>query len=122
MDNKERNLFRLEHINDCITKIEHVRDLLHKYDNFEKQWIEQDAIIRNLEIIGEASINISDELKEKYPDVGWKEMRGMRNFVTHEYFGVSLTIIWDILINDIPTLKRQIQNIIFDLGGNSPIL
>ena len=64
----------------------------HSYDNFEEQWVEQDAIIRNLEVIGEASVNVSDDLKVHYPDVGWKEMRGMRNFVTHEYFGVSLTI------------------------------
>ena len=115
MDDRKRDSFRLEHICDCIAKIEHVRNMLHKYDNFEKQWIEQDAIIRNLEIIGEASINISDDLKEKYPEVDWKEMRGMRNFVTHEYFGVSLTIIWDIVIHDIPTLKQQIQNVINDL-------
>ena len=113
MENK--NLFRLGHIQDCITKIEYLVGILHNYDNFEKQWIEQDAIIRNLEIIGEASINISDDLKEKYPHVDWKEMRGMRNFVTHAYFGVSLTIIWDIVVNDIPILKKQIQDIINNL-------
>ncbi|MDR1407140.1 MAG: DUF86 domain-containing protein, partial [Tannerella sp.] len=70
------------------------------------------------EIIGEASVNVSDDLKEQYPDVDWKEMRGMRNFVTHQYFGVSLTIIWDIVVNDIPVLKKQIRDIINDLGGD----
>jgi uncharacterized protein with HEPN domain len=88
---------------------------LHNYVNFEKQWVEQDAIIRNLEIIGEASVNVSGDLKIQYPDVDWKAMRGMRNFVTHEYFGVSLTIIWDIVVNDIPVLKKQIGDIISDL-------
>jgi uncharacterized protein with HEPN domain len=112
----DRNLFRLEHIRDCIAKVEYLSGRLHNYDNFEKQWIEQDAIIRNLEIIGEASVHVSDDLKGKYADVDWKEMRGMRNFVTHQYFGVSLTIIWDIVVNDIPLLKRQIQDIINDLG------
>ncbi|MDR0575431.1 MAG: DUF86 domain-containing protein [Tannerella sp.] len=118
MDNKERNLFRLEHIRDCINKVEYLSGKLHDYDNFEKQWVEQDAIIRNLEIIGEASVNVSDDLRAQYPDVDWKEMRGMRNFVTHQYFGVSLTIIWDIVVNDIPVLKKQIGNIIDDFEGN----
>jgi uncharacterized protein with HEPN domain len=112
---KESNLFRLGHIRDCINKVEYLSGKLRSYDNFEEQWVEQDAIIRNLEIIGEASVNVSDDLKAKYPDVDWKEMRGMRNFVTHEYFGVSLSIIWSIVVNDIPTLKKQIEDIINDL-------
>ncbi|MDR0393887.1 MAG: DUF86 domain-containing protein [Tannerella sp.] len=115
MNEKERNLFRLGHIRDCINKVEYLSGKLHNYDNFESQWIEQDAIIRNLEIIGEASVNVSDGLKAQYSDVDWKEMRGMRNFVTHQYFGVSLTIIWDIVANDIPILKKQIEDIITDL-------
>jgi uncharacterized protein with HEPN domain len=47
--------------------------------------------------------------------MAWKEMRGMRNFVTHQYFGISLTIIWDIVVNNIPVLKKQINDIIADL-------
>jgi uncharacterized protein with HEPN domain len=85
---------------------------------FEKQWIEQDAIICNLEIIGEASVNVSIGLRDQYLDVAWKEMRGMRNFVTHQYFGVELSDIWNTVINDIPVLKKQIQDIITDLGGD----
>ena len=110
MDNK--NLFRLTHIRDCIEKIEYLARMLHNQDNFEQKWIEQDAIIRNLEVIGEASINISDDLKQKYPNISWKGMRGMRNFVTHQYFGVELSDIWSTVINDIPLLKKQIQQII----------
>jgi uncharacterized protein with HEPN domain len=118
MNNKERNLFRLGHIRDCIAKVEYLANKLHNYDNFETQWVEQDAIIRNLEIIGEASVNVSDDLKAQYPDIDWKAMRGMRNFVTHQYFGVSLTIIWDIVVNDIPVLKKQIGDVIDDLEGD----
>jgi uncharacterized protein with HEPN domain len=88
---------------------------LYSQENFENNWVEQDAIIRNLEVIGEASKNISDDFKQKYPDVSWKEMRGMRNFVTHQYFGVELSDIWSTVINDIPLLKTQIQKIIEDL-------
>ena len=113
MDNK--NLFRLEHIRDCIEKIEHLTQKLYSQENFEKNWVEQDAIIRNLEVIGEASKNISDDLKQEYPDVSWREMRGMRNFVTHQYFGVELSDIWSTVITDIPLLKTQIQGIIDDI-------
>jgi uncharacterized protein with HEPN domain len=96
-------------------KIEHLVHILHTQDNFETKWIEQDAIIRNLEVIGEATINITDDLKRNYPDVSWKEIKGMRNFVTHQYFGIELNEIWDMVINDIPVLKYQIQNIIEDM-------
>ena len=110
-----KNLFRLQHICECIEKVEYLSQMLYNQDRFEKKWIEQDAIIRNLEIIGEASINISDDLKQNYPDVAWKEMRGLRNFVAHQYFGVELSDIWSTVVNDIPVLKRQILEIIEDI-------
>jgi len=110
-----KNLFRLKHIRDSIEKIEYLAQVLHNQENFETKWIEQDAIIRNLEIIGEASNNISDDLKQRYSDVSWKEMKGMRNFVAHQYFGVELNEIWSTVINDIPLLKSQIQEIIEDI-------
>ena len=112
---KDKNLFRLEHIRDSIEKIDYLARTLHTQDNFETKWIEQDAIIRNLEIIGEAVVNISDDLKQNYPNVLWREMRGMRNVVTHQYFGVELGEIWSTVINDIPLLKEQIQQIIEDI-------
>ena len=90
--------------------------ILKTYDNFEEKWIEQDSVIRNLEIIGEASNHISDDLKQKYPDVAWNQMKGMRNFMTHEYFGLQLDTIWDAAVNDIPVLKKQIQQIIQDIA------
>jgi len=115
---KDKNLFRLRHISDSIEKIEHLVRTLHTQDNFETKWIEQDAVIRNLEVIGEAVINISDDLKQNYPDVLWREIRGMRNFVTHQYFGIELSEIWSTVINDIPILKHQIQKIIEDVENN----
>ena len=111
---KDKDLFRLKHICDSIAKIEYLAQKLHNQDNFEAKWIEQDAIIRNLEIIGEAANNISDSLKHNYPDVLWKEITGMRNFVTHQYFGVELNEIWATVVNDIPILKNQIRQILED--------
>ncbi|MDR2424588.1 MAG: DUF86 domain-containing protein, partial [Prevotellaceae bacterium] len=64
-----------------------------------------------------ASVNVSDNLKAQYPDVAWTEMRGMRNFVTHQYFGVELSDIWHTVINDIPVLKKQVSDIINDLDN-----
>jgi len=90
--------------------------IIKTYDNFEEKWIEQDSVIRNLEIIGEASNHISDDLKQKYPDVAWNQTKGMRNFMTHEYFGLQLDTIWDAAVNDIPVLKKQIQQIIQDIA------
>ena len=54
--------------------------------------------------------HVSQEIKDKYPEVAWNEMRGMRNFMTHEYFGIQLDTVWVTVIYDIPTLKTQIIN------------
>ena len=110
------DLFRLDHIKDSIEKIEELTRLLHSFDNFESKWIERDALIRNFEIIGEASSRISQNVKDKYPYVAWNEMKGMRNFISHEYFGLQLDSVWDTAINDIPRLREQIQIIIADLS------
>jgi uncharacterized protein with HEPN domain len=115
-----KDFFRLEHIRDSIAKIEYLAQTLYTLDNFESKWIEQDAIIRNLEIIGEASFHISSGLKHNYPNVPWKEVREMRNFVTHQYFGVELSDVWSTVIHDIPLLKQQIQQIIDDMETPVP--
>lgn len=108
----DKNLFRLKHIAECIEKIEIIVDVLKSFENFENQWIERDAMIRNFEIIGEASVHISEDLKNEFPEIAWNEMRGMRNFITHEYFGLQLDSVWDTAVKDIPILKKQIQKII----------
>ncbi|MBX2931083.1 MAG: DUF86 domain-containing protein [Chitinophagaceae bacterium] len=108
----DNDLFRLEHIQECIGKILELVAILHTYENFEQRWIERDAMIRNFEIIGEATHHISEELKTKYPNVAWFEIKGMRNFIAHEYFGLQLDSIWETAINDIPILQEQIKKII----------
>ena len=74
-----KDLFRLEHIQECIAKIEELVKILKTYDNFEEKWIEQDSVIRNFEIIGEASNHISYDLKQKYPDVAWNQISNARD-------------------------------------------
>ncbi len=78
-----------------------------------------DAVIRNLELIGEASKNIPSNIKKKFSNVPWSEMVGLRNLATHGYFRLDLTIIWDIITKDIPENKQSIQKLFCDLFKES---
>lgn len=110
----EKNMFGLQHIIDCIEKIEIItKDL--SYSSYLEDWIKQDAIIRNIEIIGEASKHVEDELKEKYPEVSWILIKGMKNFLVHEYFIVDHDAVWNTSHSDLPNLKFQIIAIINDI-------
>jgi uncharacterized protein with HEPN domain len=71
-----------------------------------------DAVVRNFEIIGEASRSIPNEIKEKYENVDWKGIIGLRNRIAHEYFGISTTIIWHILKEELPPLKPIMEQIL----------
>ena len=92
--NNKRDLFRLGHVLECCQKIKSLISKVKTFEKFKTQWIYQDAMVRNLEIIGEASNHISEELKSENPDVHWNKIRGMRNIIIHEYFGVRLETIW----------------------------
>jgi uncharacterized protein with HEPN domain len=82
------------------------------FESFKMDYKTVDAVIRNFEIIGEASKNIPDLIKSKYPEVPWAEMYLLRNKVTHEYFGIDYEIIWDIAYNHLPENISQIERII----------
>ncbi len=66
-----------------------------------------DAVIRNFEIIGEASSNVPDEIRVKYPSVEWRKISDFRNVLAHEYFGVDYEILWDIIKNKLPQLQKK---------------
>ena len=102
------------HILDCIDAIEIFSKNIKKetlLTNREKK----SAIIREIEIIGEATKNISKELKDKNPNVQWKLIVGTRDKMIHHYFGVDVNIVWEIIKNEIPLLKKQIIKIKKDL-------
>jgi uncharacterized protein with HEPN domain len=72
----------------------------------------QDAVVRNLEIIGEAVKNLSEGLKASHADIPWKAIAGMRDKMIHEYFGVNLQLVWDVVEQELPKLKRKIEAIL----------
>ena len=71
-----------------------------------------DAVVRNLEVIGEAASAVPEWVQEKFPEVPWFEMRGMRNVLAHEYFGVSLKITWQTTQDDLPEMVRKLKGIL----------
>jgi uncharacterized protein with HEPN domain len=101
----------LQHIYDSISDIEKFIKNISKdqfFENKEKQY----AVIRALEIIGEATKNISRELKAAYPKIPWKTIAGMRDKLIHEYFGVKLERLWEVIQKDLPALKEQISKVL----------
>lgn len=79
--------------------------------NFQKNSLVEDAVVRNFEIIGEASKHIPEEIKSQYPDIPWKEMAGMRDKIIHEYFGIDLEIVWKTVNIRLPQLRPLLKNI-----------
>jgi uncharacterized protein with HEPN domain len=101
----------LRDIREAVRRIKTYTDGM-TYDRFLADIKTQDAVVRNLEIIGEATRSLSPELQKKYPDVPWKGMAGVRDRLIHHYFGVNLDIVWAIVSVELPTLHSQIETIL----------
>jgi uncharacterized protein with HEPN domain len=106
-------------INDILESIRKIEKYVHdkSYEEFQKDEKTKDAVLRNLEIIGEAVRNIPEDFKEKYPDVDWKAAAGMRDKLIHEYFGVSLAIVWETVKSDLPLFKKSLMEIYKEIEG-----
>ena len=98
----------LIHILECIGKIEEYT--AEGRAHFMNSTLLQDAVIRNLEIIGEAVKHLSGTVKEKPPAIPWKQIAGLRDLLIHHYMGVNLEEVWNIVENDIPALKTAITS------------
>ena len=94
-------IFRVQDILEAIEKVgRYIENMT--LSQFKENELVMDAVIRNFEIIGEASKNIPLPIRRSYPEVPWNEMSGMRNVLIHEYFGVDSTLVWEIIKNDLP--------------------
>ena len=107
----------LYHIRDAIEKI--LSYTIDGEESFRSNTMIHDAVIRNFEIIGEASKKLSGDIKSTYQYVPWKSMAGMRDKLIHDYFGVDLDIVWDTINNFLPKLRAQIEEIITKIEPSS---
>lgn len=110
MRSKLGDKIRIQHILEAIIEIEGYIEGL-EFDFFMDASVVRFASIKQLEIIGEACNHLSQELKQTYTSIEWTHIIGMRNVFVHEYFGVDLHLLWEIIKNDIPELKSKIIEI-----------
>jgi uncharacterized protein with HEPN domain len=110
MPNRKPTLY----IQDILTSIDKIfaytKDLT--YNDFSEDEKTIDAVVRNLEIIGEAANNISPEILQLHPEIPWSKMVSMRNKVIHEYFGVDAEILWETIFEDLAPLKESIKKVL----------
>lgn len=107
---KDDSIF-LNHISNSIEEIEkNISNI--SFIEFNENVSTQDAVIRRLEIIGEAIRNLSDETKQKYPQIPWRDIMDTRNKLIHDYFGVDINLVWEMANKDIPSLKIEIEKIL----------
>ena len=104
----------LEHIREAIRRVAEYTETGR--DDFLARTLLQDGVIRNLEIIGEATKKLSPELRADYPDVPWKNMAALRDVLIHNYLGVDLRIVWEVVANRVPDLDRQVEAILREIG------
>lgn len=114
MKEKRNYLIFIKDIWESIDKIERFVAGMN-YDDFVKDDKTMSAVIRKLEIIGEAAKNIPSPVKQRYPQLDWKEMTGMRDKLIHDYFGVDTEILWKVVEEDIPKIKPMIKQMLEEL-------
>jgi uncharacterized protein with HEPN domain len=110
MSKREPNLL-VEDIIDSGKKILQYTSNL-SFEDFTKDGKTIDAVIRNFEIIGEAANRLPDDFKENHPEIDWHRIRGFRNRIVHDYFGIDFTIVWKIKNSFLPTLISKLETLI----------
>ena len=109
----KNDLLYLSNIQECIAAIESYT--CDGKNTFIQNRMVQDAVIRNFEVIGEATKRLSLQTKEKYPEIPWRRIAGLRDVLIHDYLRVDLEEVWGIVIDYLPDLKVKVENIVNDL-------
>jgi uncharacterized protein with HEPN domain len=107
---KDDNVY-LQHIAEAIVKIESYTAGLTE-DSFIKTPLVQDGVIRQFEIIGEATKHLSVGTRERADEIPWRVIAGMRDTLIHEYFGISMKMVWETVVHDVPLLKAEVQKLL----------
>jgi uncharacterized protein with HEPN domain len=112
MSERSYKLF-VEDILEAMDKIDRYTEGLTS-DSFAESEMVIDAVVRNLEVIGEASRYIPEDVRDKYPDIPWKRMVGLRNIVIHQYFGVDLSIVWEVVSRNLPETRPTLVEMLVE--------
>jgi len=105
---------RLAHILESIEELESYTSGSN-LDTFLQNSMMKFASVKQIEIIGEAANHISDETKEKFSEIQWRQITGLRHVLVHEYFGIDSRLIWQIIVDDIPALKNKIKEVLLSI-------
>ena len=100
----------LQHILECIRRME--ENIASGKEPFLSSHTLQDAVLRNLQTLSEATQRLSDETKSAQPEVAWREIAAFRNILVHNYLGIDLEIVWEVIQNDVPKLKEVVRSIL----------
>lgn len=106
-----------DYLHDIMNSVNDIESFVEgmTFEQFEKDRKTLNAVVRSMEIIGEAAKNIPAAMREKYCELPWKNMIGMRNKVIHGYFGVNVKTLWNTVKDDLPPLKQLVQRMLEDL-------
>ncbi len=101
-------------LEDMLSAIDHIEKDLEgiSFEDFCRDQMRQDAVVRRLEVIGEAARFLSEDFRSRYPQIPWQDIIGMRHKLAHDYFEVDLRVVWDTVQIDLPQLKLWLQEIL----------
>ena len=112
MREEAKDSWRIQHIIDAIDRIfRYVEGLT--FEIFVADDRTYYAVVKNIEIIGEAANMLTFSLRDKTPHIPWKAICGMRNYIVHEYFAVDTSVVWEVVSSDLPVLREQLSELTF---------